>query len=227
MIKIILTSILLTLVFSWEECKRAFRTVIFGLLRRRDPKKFYSQHLDRFVGTLILLATIPLGLTYFLLSSGNFFHRLWVLALQLLVVSLVATGSEKFVFWITESKKTQGHEKTIPIIFAILEFFSPIFHPFSGLDGQQRKILASFAFWLSLPPLAGLLLGLIHGEVTKNGGLPQIDAGIALLVGSLFIRITVDFLEAAFRLYALEKVFAYYRMLLGIVLIALMLFGNV
>ena len=87
--------------------------------------------------------------------------------------------------------------------------------------------MAHFAFYLSLPALAGIVLRYLgHIELVGDIYLPNLDAAIALLVGSLFIRVTVDFLELYFRKLALEKFFAYYRVALGIALIALLTLGQ-
>jgi undecaprenyl pyrophosphate phosphatase UppP len=135
-------------------------------------------------------------------------------------------GLEKFVYWIKAAKHETGTDKLVPLTFSILGLFSPIFHPFSGLDGGQRKILAKFVLFLSLPALGGIVLRYIGSlPADSNTYLHNLDAGIALLVGSLIIRITVDFLEIYFRWLPLEKLFAYYRVALGIMLISLLTVG--
>ncbi|MCL5436149.1 MAG: hypothetical protein M1275_03650 [Patescibacteria group bacterium] len=226
MLKLIFLSLLLTFVFSWEECKRTVRLLAYGLFRRRDPKKYYSERLDKFVGALILLFSIPLALLNYLTSTGDFLHKLWMLALQLLVLSLLAMGLEKFLYWTRASKYEAGAKKLVPLTFSVLGLLSPIFHPFAGLDGHTRKILAKFIFFLSLPALAGIALR-YFGNIPAPSGvyLHNLDAGIALLVGSLVIRITVDFLEIYFRKLPLEKFFAYYRVALGIALVWLLTLG--
>ncbi|MBI4054168.1 MAG: hypothetical protein HY397_02460 [Candidatus Doudnabacteria bacterium] len=225
MLKILAYSLLLSLVFSWEECKSAVKILTRGFFRRK-PVEFYTSHVDRFVGTLILLAALPIMLTQLLASGDNFFRQLAVTALQLLIISILAVGLSKFIYWIKISSQYEGKEKLVPLTFSILGFFSPIFSPFAGVDGEQRKILGQLAFWLSLPALAGLALKFFSDfQPRPENYLPNIDAGIAALVGSLIIRVTVDFLENFFRLYRLEKLFSYYRVALGIALMAFIING--
>lgn len=223
MARIVLISILLTLVYSWEELKQAVRVLFYRLLRQKRPTRYYTLHLDQFVGTLVLLATIPISLAYFLASQENFLAKLGWLALSLLVISLAAAGSGIFLRRLQYLKAYEGFNKIVPLTFSVAGFVSPFFQLFNSSAILPRNVLAKFAFFLSLPPLAGLFLKHLVNSSSPQAFLPHQDILIYILVVALFMRLVIEFLERYFRLYRLEKLFSYFRVILGIILAVLIL----
>lgn len=225
MLKLLLVSLLLTIVYSWEEFKRAFLTVLFGLLKK-NPGRYYSAHLDQFVGTIVMVAAVPLGLVYFLGSRQALPNKLFWLFAGLLAISLVSAGSAIFIRRLKIVGQAAGAEKIIPLVYSLLGFLSPGFQVFTGVGSHQRRALAKLAFFLSLPALAGLVIKYLIGYAAPpNQLLPNLDVGIVTLVGALIIRIVVEFLEQFFRLYRLETLFSYFRVVLGIALAAILTLG--
>ncbi|OGE81321.1 MAG: hypothetical protein A2826_02065 [Candidatus Doudnabacteria bacterium RIFCSPHIGHO2_01_FULL_43_23] len=225
MFKLILVSILLTLVYSWEEIKRTI-FVLFRGATKNDTRGYYAYRIDQMVGTLIMLAAVPIGLTWLLASEGSLLPRLGWLALILLVISLLATGTGIFVRRMRMARGTEGAEKMIPIAFAVLGLFSPLFQSVNNFSGLPRSVIGKFAFTLALPPLAGFVIKSVNDSVvTEAALLPHLDALTILLVVALIIQITAEFLRQFFRAYRLEKFFSYFRVILGICLITVMLVG--
>src|SRR3989344_3272350 len=225
MIRILILSLLFTIVYSWEDFKRTLKILFLGLLKR-DPGYYYMSRLDQMVGTLVLIATIPIGLTYFLVSDRPILPKLAILAITLLLVSFLAAASGGVARWAMVTRRTEGSRKIIPITLAIGSLFSPLVAIFSGAGALHRSHLAKIALLLSLPPLVGLV---IKGLLTRSNPpellIPNYDALITLLVGALIIRIVIEILERFFRLYSLERLFSYVRILLGIALAATMILG--
>ena len=227
MIRILILSLLLTIVYSWEDFKRTLKILFLGLLKR-DPGYYYVSRLDQMVGTLILIATIPMGLTYFLVSDRPLVPKLAILAITLLIISFLAAASGGIMRWTRIARKTEGSQKIIPITLAIGGLFSPLAAVFSGAGSLHRSHLAKIALLLALPPLVGLVVkGLLTESRPPELLIPNYDALIVLLVGALIIRIVIEILERFFRLYSLERLFSYVRILLGIALAANVILGLV
>lgn len=218
MTRVVVISLLLTVIYSWEECKRAARVLFFGLLRRRAPGKYYAAHLDQWVSILIMFATIPLGLSLLLTNGGNVFTKMTYLLGLLLAVSAVAAFSGALL-------------RHIYFIGAPLRFSSiaaPMIALFAETAVLPRKTLAKFAVYLALPPLTGLTLRAAHGFAgTPSELLPNINLLIVVLVIALFLRVAIDFLETHFRLYCLKQLSAFVRVAAGIALVASLALGLV
>ncbi|MEK9180972.1 MAG: hypothetical protein AAB871_01940 [Patescibacteria group bacterium] len=227
MLKLLLISILLTIVYSWEEFKHALRTLAYGLLKK-NPPRYYAAHIDQFVGTIVMVAAAPVGLIYFLGSQQTLASKLFWLFAGLLLVSFVSAGSAIFARRLKMTSNVSGAQKIIPLTYAVLGLFTPMFQFFTGIGEGQRRGLTKLTFYLSLPALIGLLFKyLLDYSAPPAELLPNLDAGIVVLVGALFIRIVVELLETAFRLYRLETLFSYFRILLGIALAAILTMGLV
>jgi len=196
--------------------------ILFRGSLKKHPEKYFAYKIDQVVGTLIMLATVPLGLTYLLATNGELLPRLFWIVIILFSISIIAAGAGAVVRWSRQVKYSEGAEKIIPTTFAVMALFSPIFRGVGGLSGIPRTYLAKFAFYLALPPLVGLLIKSANNQlVTSQSLIPNLDALTVLLVGALTIRVIIEILEKAFRLYKLETFFSYFRVFLGISLIAL------
>lgn len=240
MSRIVLLSLLLTLIYSWEECKRLIRIfvkLVFRKLQGRPPlhlpqakgplgqsvseARGRGEGVDQMVSVLVMLATIPIGLTYLLAGSGNIFQKLAILGGVLLLVSTAAVLSSALV-----TRHNMGVSRVLPFGVGIVNLFAPAIAVIAESAYLPRRVLAKFALFLSLPPLLGLVFHhLNYGSNIGRELLPNLDILTVVLVSSLFLRITVEFLERYFRFYRLEKLFSYYRVVLGIGLAAVLLFG--
>lgn len=224
MLRMIVISLLITVVYSWNEFRRSVWVLLYGLLRRKRPLKYYSLHTDKLVGTLVTLATIPIGLTYTLFGPGNLSTKLAWMGGGLLLVSLLASGSSLFVRRLRLLGAYEGIERIVPISFSLAGLLSPTFRLFTNLTALPRKVLVKTTFLLSLPAFAGFVLARWNRNLVPGELLPNMNLLLQVLVAALFARIIVEILEQYFHLYRLEKLFSYFRVVLGIMLAAIIIF---
>lgn len=222
MSKLILLSILLTVVYSWEDLKRLLLIVIRSKVRNKSI--FYDLRLDQFVATMLMFAILPLSLMYFLASEATLTHKLAWMAAELLVISCLAYGLGIFVNRMRLLSYASGIEKISVVAYSVMGLMSPTVRwidPWS----IERKLIVKFTFLLSLPALAGLALRVANSH-TDRELLPHLDLLINIMVGGLIINIAVEFLEKHFRSYRHAKLSTYLRIVLGLV-IGLVLITNV
>ena len=216
MARILAISILLLVVYSWEDLKWILRRLAFSIFKgRNDPgKRTRALKLDERVGILVLLATVPIGLFYFISQADNLFAKLAWIGGILVALAIVAILSEILL------RRTQV---TTPLV-GIVSLFSPMFATVAETAYLPRKVLAKFALLLSLPVFGGLLIHRVSSLAPESLVL-RLDLLTIVLVGSLLLRLTVELLEYYFHLYNLEKLFSYYRVALGIALAIILLEG--
>lgn len=217
MARILAISILLLIVYSWEDLKWILRRLAFSIFKRRNGpgKRLLAQKLDERVGILVILATVPIGFVYMISQADNIFSKLIWIGGILIGLAVAAITSEVLLRRAARYATPLG---------GIVSLFAPMFAVAAETAYLPRKVMAKFAFLLALPPLAGLVLKYLNNS-TYEVLIPRLDILTAVLVGSLFLRITIEFLEHYFHLYNLEKLFSYYRVVLGIVLAIILLEG--
>lgn len=225
MTRIILLSILITVVYSWEEFKRTMRVLVYQIFRKRKPSGHYSFETDKLVSILVMLGSIPIGLTYFLASEEDIWAKLSILFAGFVVIALVAAGSAIFLRRIRLASSYEGVVKLVPLGFSLAGFLTPTFRVFGDAFVLPRSVLAKFAFWLSLPPAVGLILKYATDLTTPEILIPNIDALIKILMAVLFAQITAEFLGRYLRIYNLRRLFSYARIVLGIILAVILLAG--
>jgi len=219
MLKIFLISILLTLAYSWNDCLQVAR-ILFLTAINRNPGKFISSRVDRIIGTIILIATLPIVLTSFLASKGDLTMNLLKLAVALLALSTVAAGAGIFMRYARMAHRTKEGERWIPMTVGVAGLFSPLFGSLFNISALPRPALAHLAFWLSLPPLAGLAIKTtLNYSTLPEELLPNTDALIITLVGALTVRIIIEILEKIFLHLKIKSLMAFYRIAVGIILI--------
>ncbi|HYE22563.1 MAG TPA: hypothetical protein VD998_03170 [Verrucomicrobiae bacterium] len=212
-------AILLAIVYSWDE-------IVDFLLK--TTKLFSGQKIyatssnyinDEQVTTILLLFAIPLSLISFLSWDYALEAKLMALAIQLLLMGLLATGGRKFWRRIRDNEDYTGWEKLGLAAYALSGLASPIMHLYSGRAKSSSEALGKFAMYLSLPAIAGLLIAQISERDMLTGEiLPNINSLIVVMTGGLFIIITINFLERYFRLYRFHLL-NYMRIILGILLL--------
>jgi hypothetical protein len=226
MLDLVSLSILLTVVYSWEDLKHLARRVARILARSREPIKIVVSNLDKLVGTLVMLGTFPATLLFFVSSGKTFFANLIYAAAGLLLVSVVAAGVSAVLKRAPLAMEYGGAAGLIPIGFSAVTLFFPTFRMASNLSLLPRRTLAQFSFLLSLPLLLGFVLGKVAGVASAGEEyLPNIQILILVLIAALFMRISSNFLGKHFRLYQLNGWFSYFRIALGIVLGTILLLG--
>lgn len=214
--KLILVSILLTAVYSWEELKRTLRVLLYAVLYKERPREYFATHLDEFVSLAIVFAAVPVSLMVFLSNPGNFFAKLLYLALTLLGASLVAASASILM-------KRRSY---VGLVLSLVSVVSPAMQAFENAVYLPRKTLAKFAALMSIPPITGLLMKGVVNPAADPSLLPNIDLLIYVLVGGLFIQITIGLLKDFLGSRRFRKVSVYYRVVLGIALTGLV-FGPI
>ena len=215
MIRLLFLSILLTSVYSWEDLKRSTRLIFGKILRRRfrANSTLESRQLDEKVTIAIMAASLPMGLIFFLLVDDDFFVRLTYLTgvmFGLVIVSVLCSSLFRYV-------------QTLPALFSGLGKNAPVVGVFASAVVLPRMVFAKFIFFLALPFETGVVLKLFSGT---GQFLPNHDLLIKVLIGALLIRVAIELLEWAFRWHALPRLFSYFRVVLGIILVWLMLAGT-
>lgn len=211
MTRLLAVSILLTVVYSWEEFKRAVRVLFYRVVIRKRP--LFGDHgavrVDKAVSTLVIFATVPAGLMYLLAGPGVMWQKVGILAVALVGVSMIALASSVLM------KKSN----VLSAGFSAVSLFYPLAGVAGGAAVLSRRMLAKFALYLSIPPAAGLLLRFttIYSGPPEEI-LPNLDILIMVLMGALFAQIAAEFLSLHFRLYKFTKLFSYYRVALGVLL---------
>ncbi|MBI4049638.1 MAG: hypothetical protein HY395_02365 [Candidatus Doudnabacteria bacterium] len=210
--KLILLSILLTLVYSWEDLKRFLMLMIRH--RSRNKHYYHNPHLDQFVATILMFAMLPVSLTFFLASEAPLDRKLIWLAGELLLISCLTYGLGKFLSRLRLLNYATGAEKIAVVTYSLAGLVSPAVRwvdPWS----IERKLIGKFTFWLSLPALFGLMLRYLVGW-SNHELLPHLDLLIQIVVGGLIINIAVEFLEKHFSSHRHAYLSTYFRILLGI-----------
>ncbi|MDP3741236.1 MAG: hypothetical protein Q8R08_02815 [bacterium] len=213
MARILAIILLFTIVYSWEEFKLFLRKLVFYFLKTPPLiPPLDRRGTDQKVGTLVILATVPIGLFYYISHAENIWARLIWIGAGLLAIAGAAIASEILL--------RRAHYATT--IASLVVLFSPVVAGFAETAHLPRKVLAKFALLLSIPVFVGLLL-----RYTNNLSPESLIAGFDLLtiilIGSLFLRLTIDLLEHYFQLYRLEKLFSYFRVALGVALAGILL----
>lgn len=222
--RLLLFSILLVVVYSWEEFKYTLRALARGFARNKNNNLFTTAHLDSFVSSLIMLTAIPIITANLLAININLTKTLFTLAWQMIAVSIVASMAGMLIRIMRAYgfAGTTG-DKTLIIATTLVGFALP-FRIATG-SAVERKILARFAFLLSLPLIIGLALRLANGALSSDI-LPNMDLLIRVMVIAMFIHIVVNFLESHTRHYRLGNLSVYFRIVLGIVITTILIMGS-
>ena len=225
MVKILLFSILLAVVYSWDDVVRLFRTILYGLFRH-DPLQYYQNHTDRLVGPIVITATLPITLVGLLASRPLSLKTFAIAAITLLIVSIIAAGSGVFVRRMRIFRGAVVKEKSAAIAYAILGLLSPLASPMLLYEILPRAELARITFWLALPPLTGIAIAYGNRATEAPGQLlPHLDALTLLLVVGLIAMLATKLLARAFQSYKIEGLFSYIRIVLGIILATVVVIG--
>lgn len=88
-------AVLLTVVYSFEEISIII-SKIWNKLWGRNSYRHYFEGSDNFVTATLMYVAIPLTLLYYLAGGGDVTKKLILLAVQLLLIAILATGAKKF-----------------------------------------------------------------------------------------------------------------------------------
>ena len=213
MSKLVTLSILIAIVYSWEDLKRFLWMIIRSKARNKNTTR--SLHLDQFVATVLMFVSLPISLMYFLTSEIDLGHKLIFIAVELLLISILAWSLGIFLNRLRLLKFASGAEKIGVVAYSVMGLVSP------GLRwvdpwNIERRLIAKFTLFLSIPALVGLALKQLVNWSPATEALPNLDFLIQIAVAGLMINVTVEFLERHMRRHRWVYLSAYLRIVLGI-----------
>lgn len=187
---------------------------------------------------MILIACVPAAIVGVLFDEKieAIFYNSWTVAVMLIVVGLAFLLIELYIRWKRRQPTIQSTSQIdwkaalliglFQLIAAILPGTSRSGATIVGglLIGMSRPVAATFTFFLAVPVMVGASLLKVL-KIGLNFNLIQwlsifVGMGVAYLVSILIIRFLLNYIRRHdFR------IFAFYRILLGLVLIAAALTG--
>lgn len=223
-------AIFATLVFFWKDIVRLFQAWVAGLRDKAERK-----HHDYTLAWAVIIGSLPVGIVGFFardIISGPL-RSLWVVAGALIVWSFVMWWSEKR-YDKTVAAGNQRSETDITIrdgvILGLVQCFSLIPGVSrSGatisaglLTGVNRVVATRLSFFLAIPALTGAgLFGLRDVDTTIIGWGPMILG----IVVSFFVAYAAIAWLLKFVATNSLRLFIYYRLVLGALLIVALATG--
>ncbi|MGE5297865.1 MAG: hypothetical protein ACM3KM_01755, partial [Acidobacteriaceae bacterium] len=135
MLKIILFTALLTLIYSWEESVDFFLRLFDK--RRIKGSRFLA---DRTVATALLLVAIPLAVICAFENFKNFGLELALVAVTLFVLAVIAFGTEELALRMKRFDQYHGLEKVGLVGFAIAGLISPTIGLITSHPRSDQKL---------------------------------------------------------------------------------------
>jgi undecaprenyl-diphosphatase len=187
---------------------------------------------ESWLGWLIIIGSIPIGTVGYVFKDfieGPGTKNLWVIATMLIVIAIGLLIAEK----VGSQRKDVKH---LGLTDALVQGFCQVLALMPGASrsgstimgglfaGEKREAAARFSFLLSIPAItaSGLL------ELRKAWDLLPQDAFVPLVAGVIVAGV-VGYLSIWFLLAFLKRrttaIFIVYRIILGVVILALLWFG--
>lgn len=209
-----------------------------GQVSGKNSLSLWIDHKILRLWIMILIACVPAAIIGVLFDEKieAIFYNSWTVAVMLIVVGLAFLVIELYIRWKRRQPSIQSTEQIdwkaalliglFQLIAAILPGTSRSGATILGglLIGMSRPVAATFTFFLAVPVMAGASLLKVM-RIGLDFNLVQwlsifAGMGVAYLVSVLTIRFLLDFVRRHdFR------IFAFYRILLGGILIAATLTG--
>ena len=224
--KFLLFAVLMTVVYSWEEITDSIRAGFNKLIGKGKGRKTGGYESDHFVSTTILLAWIPVSMVLFLASDGRMSSKLGWLIAQLLLINLFMRGFLIFKNRMNKMDRYSGWEKTGLVFYSLAGLILPTYRMFYYDSYYNERLVAKFAGILMIPALAGLLISMFFPSLPniQTDILPNINQLIVVMVGGLFILITIEFLEK-FLIVHPFRLFSFVRIVLGLFAVVILANG--
>lgn len=229
-----LGTLISVIIYFWADIvaiTRGFLTTNVALVTRRRPDHESAQQAK--LGWLVIIGTLPIaivGLTFKDIIEGSLTKNLWVISASLIGLAIVLTIAE------FASPKRRGMEDLryrdavavgIAQVFALVPGSSRSGTTITGglFSGLTRETAARFSFLLSIPAVAasGLL------ELPK--AFSSLHTDWVNIVIATVVSAVSGYLAIAFLLKFLQRhttfIFVAYRIILGLILIALLVTSRV
>ncbi|MFA3782501.1 undecaprenyl-diphosphatase UppP [Melioribacteraceae bacterium 4301-Me] len=217
-------------VYFWNDLISIVKDFIWQSLIKR--KSFAEQNINSKLGWYLIIGTIPVvivGLGFKNIIEGAITKNLFVISSSLIVLAIFLAAAEKISSF---NKKIENIKWYDALLIGIAQCLALI--PGSSRSGTtitaalllgfERETAAKFSFLLSLPAVLG------SGLLELYESLKFIDSSITInLILATIISAAVGYLSIEFLLKYLRKhttyVFVYYRITIGLLILALILFG--
>lgn len=224
-----LGTLISVIIYFWADIvaiTRGFLATNFALLTRREPDQQSRQQAK--LGWLVIIGTLPIaivGLAFKDIIEGSLTKNLWVISASLIGLALVLTLAE----FVSPKRRGMDDLRTrdaiavgVAQVFALIPGSSRSGTTITGglFSGLTRETAARFSFLLSIPAVAasGLL------ELPK--ALSSVHTDWVNIVVATVVSAVSGYLAIAFLLRFLQRhttfIFVAYRVILGLVLIALL-----
>ena len=214
MIRLIEATILITVVYSWEDLKRTLVWSMRSILRQKN-KTYTSNNYDQIVGTALVLATLPANLVYLLLGEGALMIKLLVVLSELLLIGLLVEVVEVFI----HLANAQPHQTGIWVMISSVLIGAA--QPTVRLAGQiisHKELFTSYLRHLIFPILFGIGLKFWVDHYGSDVVAAHSDTLVGIAVAGVVINVTIELLERFFRRHRIP-LSAYFRIVLGLLLI--------
>ncbi|OGE74530.1 MAG: hypothetical protein A3K06_02175 [Candidatus Doudnabacteria bacterium RIFCSPHIGHO2_01_52_17] len=223
--RLILVSILVTIVYSWDDFQRILRILFYAILRKQRPAQILAANSDRLVSIILVFATLPIGLSYLLAGHGPFLPKLLLVGFGFLVISFVAFLASSVAKYYRVAFALDGTLKLASFGFTLGSLVAPVLASLAEPSILPRRLFAKLAVFLSLPPLIVVLLKVLNYHYAPEELLPNIDVLLQVLLVALFARIAIEFLSHYLRILRFHSFSGYFRVVLGVVLSSILLLG--
>ncbi|OGE88276.1 MAG: hypothetical protein A3B77_03495 [Candidatus Doudnabacteria bacterium RIFCSPHIGHO2_02_FULL_49_24] len=197
--------------YSWEQIKELAASFLAHLFKRHRTARDYAS-IDGLIGTILIAATLPITLAYWIMDQGLGADKLLIIIIELIFTGLLLGFLE-----LLDNPRFHPHTRSIAGLLAGL-----LSRPFSLFlrSGHDRKIIARLAMAACLPlAFAGIIKAATReASIDFSSYLNQLTYVATL---GLLLLISIEILEKLFRTRQL-RLSAYLRVALGIVLIAIL-----
>ncbi|MFI5693746.1 undecaprenyl-diphosphate phosphatase [Kribbella sp. NPDC051586] len=210
--------------YFWSDIRRIVAAWVRGLVNKEDRTDFDYQ-----MGWYVIVGSLPIGIVGFLAKDiiAGPLRSLWWVAGSLIVWSFVMVAAERFgkrIRPLTRMRMTDAVVMGIVQCLALIPGVSRSGATISaGLFRDLDRVAATrIAFLLGIPALVGA--GLYELKDALNGG-----TGTAALILGTVVSFAVAYASVAWLLRYVTKhsieIFAFYRVLLGVVLLVVLTSG--
>lgn len=222
-----LGTLLALLIFFWADVWRYIISFISSF-RHWDVKN----NIDQKMAWLLLISTIPAVIIGYLFDNAaeTYFRSSELVAIMLIVFGLILYAADRFLLQVKTLKEMTVFNSLVIGLAQALALIPGVSRSgitiIAGLSQKfKRQDAARFSFLLSMPIVFGAgakkIIDLIQGQGVDN------SESLILLLGFLSSAITGYFCIKFFLNYLQQhslKIFAYYRIVIGIVILIFLYF---
>lgn len=224
MTRLVLLILLLTVVYSWEEFKYVL-VVIWSKFSKQSiiyPPRLgetgqKNSETDVLVSDIVLVATVPLNLSYLILGPGSLTLKLLAVLAEFLVLGLVLKGIEEYQWRRRFTSHYEGMDNVIATIFSLVGLVSPSWK-FAARTVRTTGHTGKYLLVLALPLCSGIALSIVAHRLGPEEFQSRLDPLIAVATLGLVLNVTIEILEHMLKSNKLHLT-SLMRVVLGIVII--------